>query len=87
MEPVPTDLPAPGPPVPDLVALLALVAQGDQDAFAAVYDRVAGPVLGLVRSVLRDPAQSEEVAQEVLVEVWRRAAAYSPTAAPRWPGS
>ncbi|WP_406492873.1 sigma-70 family RNA polymerase sigma factor [Streptomyces sp. NBC_00846] len=58
---------------PDLQELLEMVAQGDQDAFAKVYDAVSGPVLGLVRSVLRDPAQSEEVAQEVLVEVWRTA--------------
>jgi RNA polymerase sigma-70 factor, ECF subfamily len=35
-------------------------------------------VLGLVRSVLRDPAQSEEVTQEVLVEVWRTAAHFEP---------
>ncbi|MFI8436373.1 sigma-70 family RNA polymerase sigma factor [Streptomyces sp. NPDC079020] len=64
-----------GAPVqgPDLQELLVLVAMGDQDAFAEVYDAVCGPVLGLVRSVLRDPAQSEEVAQEVLVEVWRTA--------------
>ncbi|MCX4968331.1 sigma-70 family RNA polymerase sigma factor [Streptomyces sp. NBC_00654] len=60
-------------PGPDLQELLVLVATGDQDAFAEVYDAVCGPVLGLVRSVLRDPAQSEEVAQEVLVEVWRTA--------------
>lgn len=54
------------------------VAVGDRDAFTTVYDTVAGPVLGLVRRVLRDPAQSEEVAQEVLVEVWRTAARYRP---------
>ncbi|MEE1771136.1 sigma-70 family RNA polymerase sigma factor [Streptomyces sp. JV185] len=58
---------------PDLQELLALVARGDQEAFATVYETVSGPVLGLVRSVLRDRAQSEEVAQEVLVEVWRSA--------------
>ncbi|MFF2962828.1 sigma-70 family RNA polymerase sigma factor [Streptomyces sp. NPDC057963] len=58
---------------PDLQELLRMVARGDQDAFTKVYDTVSGPVLGLVRSVLRDPAQSEEVAQEVLVEVWRTA--------------
>ncbi|MFJ9623504.1 sigma-70 family RNA polymerase sigma factor [Streptomyces sp. NPDC101181] len=63
-------VPSPGP---DLQELLVQVARGDQEAFAAVYDAVSGPVLGLVRSVLRDPAQSEEVAQEVLVEVWRTA--------------
>ncbi|WP_406448476.1 sigma-70 family RNA polymerase sigma factor [Streptomyces sp. NBC_00876] len=60
-------------PGPDLQELLGMVARGDQDAFSQVYEAVCGPVLGLVRSVLRDPAQSEEVAQEVLVEVWRTA--------------
>ncbi|MDF3301322.1 sigma-70 family RNA polymerase sigma factor [Streptomyces tropicalis] len=61
---------------PDLQELMSSVALGDQEAFASVYDVVAGPVLGVVRSVLRDRAQSEEVAQEVLVEVWRTAARY-----------
>lgn len=63
---------------PDLEQLLVLVARGDQDAFSTVYDSVSGSVLGLVRTVLRDPAQSEEVAQEVLIEVWRSAARYQP---------
>lgn len=53
--------------------LLARVAKGDQEAFEVLYDRVAGQVYGLVRRVLRDPAQAEEVSQEVLLEVWRQA--------------
>ena len=53
--------------------LLGRVARGDGPAFEALYDRVAGSVFGVVRRVLRDPAQSEEVAQEVLLEVWRTA--------------
>lgn len=65
-------------PGPELAGLLADVARGDQEAFATVYEAVSGPVFGLVRSILRDPAQSEEVAQEVLVEVWRCAARYQP---------
>lgn len=65
-------------PGPDLQELIGRVARGDQDAFGRVYDLVSGPVLGLIRSVLRDPAQSEEVAQEVLVEVWRTAARFQP---------
>lgn len=53
--------------------LLARVANGDEDSFAALYDRLAGPVFGLIRRVLRDPAQSEEVVQEVFLDIWRRA--------------
>lgn len=68
------------PPLPGSTPgdLLLLVAKGDQDAFTTLYDHIAAPVLGIVRSVLRDRAQSEEVAQEVLVEVWRTAARFSP---------
>ncbi|MFG3409472.1 sigma-70 family RNA polymerase sigma factor [Streptomyces sp. NPDC048142] len=63
---------------PDLKELMGQVALGDQDAFASVYDRAMGPVLGTVRAVLRDHAQSEEVAQEIMVELWRTAARYRP---------
>ncbi|CAM5514245.1 RNA polymerase sigma factor OS=Streptomyces antimycoticus OX=68175 GN=SSPO_027620 PE=3 SV=1 [Streptomyces antimycoticus] len=63
---------------PDLEELLQMVARGDQNAFGALYDAVSGPVLGLTRSLLRNPAQAEEVTQEVLVEVWRSAARFEP---------
>src|SRR5215831_4118636 len=69
--------PEPAPP-PDLSALLAQVARGDHRAFELVYAELAAPVYGVVRQVLRDPAQSEEVAQEVLLEVWRTASRYDP---------
>lgn len=67
----------PGMPRDDTALLLA-VARGDQEAFAELYDRVAGIVYGVVRKVLRDPSQSEEVTQEVLVEVWRTAVRFDP---------
>lgn len=53
--------------------LVTRVARGDSPAFEALYDRVVDSVYGVVRRVLRDPAQSEEVTQEVLVEMWRSA--------------
>lgn len=58
--------------------LLVAVARGDQAAFGDLYDRMAGIVHGVVRKVVRDPAQSEEVTQEVLVEVWRTAVRFDP---------
>jgi RNA polymerase sigma-70 factor (ECF subfamily) len=63
----------------DLAELLTRVARGDHAAFEVVYDQFAGPVYGVARKVLRDPAQSEEVAQEVLLEVWRSASRFDAT--------
>jgi RNA polymerase sigma-70 factor (ECF subfamily) len=58
--------------------LVLRVARGDTAAFEALYDQMADVVFGVIRRVLRDPAQSEEVAQEVLVEVWRTATRFDP---------
>ncbi|WP_327287019.1 ECF RNA polymerase sigma factor SigK [Streptomyces sp. NBC_01198] len=69
---------SPAPHSGALEQLLDLTARGDREAFEDLYNAVAGSVLGLVRRVLRDPAQSEEVAQEVLVDVWRCAARFDP---------
>jgi RNA polymerase sigma-70 factor (ECF subfamily) len=59
-----------------LAPLLTRVARGDEAAFAAVYDATAALVYGVVRGIVRDPAQSEEVTQEVLLEVWRTASRF-----------
>ena len=69
--------PAVAPPVLTPEVLIGRVALGDDHAFAALYDLFAGAVLGMVTRVLRDRAQSEEVAQEVLLEVWRKAASFA----------
>ncbi len=65
------------PPTPE--ELITRVARGDREAFDRLYDRFAGAVFGLVKRVLRDPAQSEEVTQEVLVDIWRTAPSFDPT--------
>jgi RNA polymerase sigma-70 factor (ECF subfamily) len=60
----------------DLDALLHRVARRDADAFARFYDHTRARVYGLVARVLRDSGYSEEITQEVYLEVWRTADAY-----------
>ncbi|MFF1878345.1 ECF RNA polymerase sigma factor SigK [Leifsonia sp. NPDC058230] len=62
----------------DLDGLLMQTATGDQAAFSELYDNTAARVLGLIRRVMIDAAQSEEVAQEVFLEVWQSAARFDP---------
>ena len=67
-----------GTGAPDLGELFRRSARGDESAFAAVYDATAARVHGLVLRVIRDPAQSEEVTQEVYLEAWRIASRFDP---------
>jgi RNA polymerase sigma-70 factor (ECF subfamily) len=53
--------------------LLRDVALGDRAAFAELYDRTSARVMGLITRLLRDRAQSEEVTQEVYLEIWQQA--------------
>jgi RNA polymerase sigma-70 factor (ECF subfamily) len=59
--------------------LMARIARGDEPAFAVLYDQLAPTVYGIVRRVVRDPAHSEEVTQEVFVELWRKAGRFDST--------
>lgn len=56
--------------------LIRLVALGDEAAFEELYDAVSPRVHGLVRRVVRDPAQSQEVTQEVFVDIWAQASRF-----------
>lgn len=69
---------APEAAVDAVTEQLLRVAAGDQRAFSELYDLMASRMLGLVRHVLKDHAQSEEVVQEVLLEVWQTASRFDP---------
>ncbi|MFJ6016470.1 ECF RNA polymerase sigma factor SigK [Streptomyces sp. NPDC092952] len=64
----------------DLDDVMQKVAHGDKQAFSTLYDALAPMVFGIVVKVVRDRAQSEEVAQEVMIDLWRQAARYRPDA-------
>ncbi len=59
-----------------LAGLLREAGRGDQGAFGELYDQVSALAHGVVLKVVRDPAQTEEVVQEVFVELWRLAPRY-----------
>jgi RNA polymerase sigma-70 factor (ECF subfamily) len=61
------------------LALIQRVGRGDQAAFSDLYDIVAPLVHGVVLKVVRDPSQTEEVVQEVFVELWRVAPRFDQT--------
>ena len=87
MEPAPlesgladtTDLPADGGlPRDSLQTQLWAAGRGDESAFAALYDTVASRVYGLVLRILRDVHQSEEVTQEVFLQIWETSNRFDP---------
>lgn len=65
-------------PVDHVGELLQRVATGDQDAFARLYDLISSRVFGLIMRVLVDRSQSEEVLQEVFLEIWQSASRFVP---------
>jgi RNA polymerase sigma-70 factor (ECF subfamily) len=65
-----------GPGRDDLDTALEAAGRGDHGAFGRVFEQLSAPVYGVICAVLRDPAQAEEVAQEVLLEIWQVASRY-----------
>lgn len=68
--------PQPGVDPAALAELLRRSARGDQAAFGQLYDATAARMHGMVLRVIRDPAQAEEVTQEVFLDVWRQASRF-----------
>ncbi len=59
--------------------LLAAAARGDTKAFAALYDRLSGPLYGLCQRMAGRESEAEDILQEAFLTIWRRAATYDPT--------
>jgi RNA polymerase sigma-70 factor (ECF subfamily) len=54
-------------------ALVALIARGEEEALAELYDRFGRVAYGLALRVVRDAALAEDAMQEAFLAVWRTA--------------
>ena len=62
-------------------ALLSRIAAGEEAACQALVARKLGRIVALAQRMLSDPAEAEDVAQEVFLRVWRQAPRWRPGAA------
>jgi RNA polymerase sigma-70 factor (ECF subfamily) len=68
--------------VPLDAALLARLLQKDVSAFEQLYERHARLVYGLVLRIVQQAATSEEVVQDIFLQLWRNAKHYDATRGP-----
>lgn len=81
----------PAPPISDPeasrdAALILAIARQDQGAFVTLFERYAGRVKAFMIRSGASAADAEEIVQEVMVAVWRRAGTFDPdkAAASTW---
>lgn len=63
-------------PAHELDALIDRTANGEQDAFALLYQRTNPAVYGLALSYLKNSAEAEDIAQDTFVQIWHNAHRY-----------
>ena len=62
------------------LALMARVARGDEDAFAKIVKKHQHAVLGTVAKMTNQSPDTEDIAQQVFIRLWKSAERYKPTA-------
>ena len=70
--------PYPKPEDSQDVELLQAIAAGDEQALGRLYDRYRLILFGLTMRILNSRAEAEDVLQEALLQVWRRASDFDP---------
>ena len=70
-------MPPPMAHLPD-EALPALVARGDEQALAELYDRFGRVAYGIAVRVVRDASLAEDAVQDAFMTAWRTAASFDP---------
>lgn len=63
----------------DDLRLLLEVRQGNQAAFARLYDRYAPLVFSLAQRIVKETAEAEDVLQEIFLSIWTKASLFDET--------
>jgi RNA polymerase sigma-70 factor (ECF subfamily) len=69
-------------PEPTDLQLVNRLRGGDGEALAALYDRYAGTITGLTRSILRDTRLAEEATHDVFLSIWQNPHGYDASRGP-----
>ncbi len=59
-------------------ALVRAMARGDRRALAHLYERHAPRLLALLRRLLGEPAEAQDLLHDIFLEAWKRADDYAP---------
>mgnify|MGYP005851377543 CR=1 FL=1 len=73
--------PTPRSDAPSDAELLIAVAGGDRAAFATLFERYAGRIKGFMMRAGASAPDADEIAQDVMVSIWRRASTFDPARA------
>jgi RNA polymerase sigma-70 factor (ECF subfamily) len=65
-------------PIEQEKLLMARVAEGDREAFAELFDRVAPCILGVLVRLVRQRGLAEEALQETFLQAWLQMGDYRP---------
>ncbi len=68
----------PTPDASDDARLVVKVAQGDHEAFSALYDRFSTPLYSLALKMLTNEAEAQDLLQEVFLSIWNKAGTFQP---------
>lgn len=60
-------------------SLLSRVAEGDEQAFASLYDRISPVLYGMGLRMLFDPRDAEEAMTDAFLHLWRKAGTFDPS--------
>lgn len=66
----------------ELERLLAELSGGDRAALASLYRQTRGAVYAMALSLLKDPDEAQDVAQDTFVRLWQNAGQYRPGGSP-----